>query len=163
MKKLILAAAASLLLASAAYAGEVKFPAANPDAVITVPNGWTAKETDGDLDISSPDDSIYLGVESVDPKGAEQAVKESAKWLDTQGITTDNKPAKVTNGDINGMPLVTIDMDGLDKDGPISIMLAVVTINTENSIVFTYWASKGEEDKYRKDIVAMIRSIKTAE
>lgn len=163
MKKLLLAAAATLLLASSALAGEVKFPAADPDAVITVPDGWTAKEDDGALDISSPDDSIYLSLETVAPNEAADTIKDSAKWLDDQGVKSTSKEGKVTQGDINGMPLVTIDLDGVDKDGPVSIMLASVTISSETSAIFTYWATKGDEDKYRDAVIKTIRSIKAAE
>ncbi|MDB5551866.1 MAG: hypothetical protein JWL86_1850 [Rhizobium sp.] len=163
MKKFVLAAAAALLLATTAQAADVKFPSADPEAVITVPDGWTAKEVEGTLDIDSPGDSVYLNVETATPADAADTLKAQAKWLDTQGITGVTQQGEVTKGDVNGMPLVTIDMNGVDKDGPVSIMLAIVTINSETATVFTYWGARGEEDKYREAVIAMIRSIKAAE
>lgn len=54
MRNLLLAAAAFLALATIAGAAGVKFPSEAPVAVITIPDGWTAKEDDGALDVSSP-------------------------------------------------------------------------------------------------------------
>ena len=71
MRHLLPAAAAILMfVASSAEAGDIKFPGNAPVAVITVPDGWTAKEEDGALDVSSPEDSVYLGIEAAETRDA---------------------------------------------------------------------------------------------
>ena len=76
MRNLLLATAATFIFATAAMAGEVKFPADDPVAVITIPDGWTAKEVDGALDVSSPEDSVYLGIEAEDAAAAQSTMSE---------------------------------------------------------------------------------------
>jgi hypothetical protein len=162
MRNLLLAAAAVLLFAATAQAGEVKFPADNPVAVITIPDGWTAKEVDGALDVSSPEDSVYLGIEAADAAEAKDTMGEWGKWLVEQGVKIDDKTRKDSNGTVNGMQYAAIDADGIDKDGPVSIFFAALELDKESQILFTYWAAKDEQQKYLPAVRDMLRSVKPA-
>lgn len=163
MKHLVIAAAASLLLSTAALAGELKFPSDEPVASITTPDGWTTKETDSGMEVMSPDEAIYLSADIAGAKDTAEVVKDAVVWLNGQGVTVDEKTAKPTEDTLNGMPLYAIDWDGTDKDGPVTVSLAAVTISAETNLVLTYWGTKGEQDKYAADLVAIVRSIKPAE
>ena len=162
MKELMLAAAAALLMSTAAYAGEMKFPSDAPVATITTPEGWTAKETDSGMEVMSPDEAIYLSVDVAGAKDTETVVKDAIVWLKEQGVTADEKTAKQTEGKINDMPMFSIDWDGTDKDGPVTISLAAVTISAETNLVLTYWGTKGEQEKYGADLMAIVNSLKPA-
>jgi hypothetical protein len=160
MRNLLLAAAAALFVATTAQAGEVKFPAGDPVAVITIPDGWTAKEDDGALDVSSPEDSVYLGIEAADAAEAKDSMNEWAKWLVGQGVKVDDKTRKDSTGTINGMAYAAIDADGRDKEGPVSIFFAALELNKESQVLFTYWATKDEQQKYLPAVRDMLRSVK---
>lgn len=162
MHNLLLAAAAALMFAAAAQAGEVKFPADDPVAVITIPDGWTVKEVDGALDVSSPGDSVYLGIEAADAAEARDTMGEWSKWLVEQGVKIDDKTRKDSSGTINGMQYAAVDTDGTDKDGPVSIFFAALEIDKESQILFTYWAAKEEQQKYLDAVRDMLRSVKPA-
>lgn len=162
MRNLLLAAAVTFMFATAAMAGEVKFPADDPVAVITIPDGWTAKEVDGALDVSSPGDSVYLGIEAADAAEAKDTMNEWAKWLVEQGVKVDDKTRKDSNGTVNGMAYAAIDADGTDKEGPVSIFFAALEIDKESQVLFTYWATKDEQQKYLSAVRDMLRSVKPA-
>lgn len=163
MRNLLLAAAATFILATTAQAGDVKFPADDPVAVITIPDGWTAKEVEGALDISSPEDSVYLGIEAADAAEAKDTMTEWGKWLVEQGVKVGDKTRKDSDGTINGMQYAAIDADGTDKDGPVSIFLAALELNKESQILFTYWATKDEQQKYLPAVRDILRSVKPAQ
>jgi hypothetical protein len=163
MKTLLIAASAALLLTTSAYAGDLSFPSDDPVATITTPDGWTSKETDSGMEVMSPDEAIYLSVDVADAKDTETVVKEAVEWLGGQGVTVDDKSAKTTEDTLNGMPLYAIDWDGTDKDGPVSVSLAAVTISAETNLILSYWGTKGEQEKYGADLLGIVRSIKPVE
>jgi hypothetical protein len=160
MRNLLLAAAATFLFATAAVAGEVKFPADDPVATITIPDGWTAKEVEGALDVSSPEDSVYLGIEAEDSADAKASMAEWGKWLVAQGVKVDDRTRKDSNGTVNGMEYAAIDADGTDKDGPVSIFFAALQLDKETQVLFTYWAAKDEQAKYLDAVRDILRSVK---
>jgi len=163
MRNLLLATAATFIFATAAMAGEVKFPADDPVAVITIPDGWTAKEVDGALDVSSPEDSVYLGIEAEDAAAAQNTMSEWGKWLVEQGVKVDDKTRKDSDGTVNGMQYAAIDADGTDKDGPVSIFFAALQLDKETQVLFTYWAAKDEQAKYLPAVRDILRSVKPVE
>jgi hypothetical protein len=160
MRNLLLAAAATFIFATAAMAGEVKFPADDPVAVITIPDGWTANEVEGALDVSSPGDSVYLGIEAADAAEAKDTMAEWGKWLVAQGVKVDDKTRKDSDGTVNGMQYAAIDAGGTDKDGPVSIFFAALELDKESQVLFTYWAAKDEQQKYLPAVRDILRSVK---
>ena len=161
MRHLLPAAAAILIfVASAAEAGDVKFPGNAPVAVISVPDGWTAKEQDGALDVSSPEDSVYLGIEAAETRDVKETMAEWADWLATEGVKLDEMTRKESNGSINGAYYAAVDIDGTDKDGPVSIFFASLDIGKRHQVLFTYWAARNEQQKYLPAVRGMLRSVK---
>lgn len=163
MKTVVIAAMAALLYASAAYAGELKFPSDAPVASITFPDDWTsAKETETGIDATSPDDSIYISIDVADPKDTDAVITDAVNWLAGLGVTVDSTTAKQVEGTLNGMQVVNVDWDGNDKDGPVSISLAAVAVNANKVLVVTYWGTKGEQDKNDAAMADIINSLKPA-
>lgn len=160
MRHLLLAAAALLALAAIARAAEVKFPSEAPIAVITIPDGWKAKNDDGTLDVSSPEDSVYLGIETAETKDAGATLADWEKWLAGEGVKLDEKTRKQSTGSINGAYYAAVDIDGNDKDGPVSIFFATLDIGKNRQVLFTYWAAKDEQQKYLPAVRDILRSVK---
>lgn len=162
MKNLILAAAAALLLAGTAQAGEISFPSDAPVATMTIPDDWGPKETDTGIDATSPDNAVYLSVDVASAADTDATVKAAIKYLGDQGVTVDDKSAKQENGTLNGLPLFTVSWAGTDKDGAVTIGLAAVTVAADKNLVFTYWGTKGSEDADQAKITDIMRSLKPA-
>jgi hypothetical protein len=160
MKTIVLAAMTALLLAGTAHAGEMKFPSDDPVASITIPDDWGPKETDTGIDATSADNAIYLSVDVASAKETAATVQDAVKYLADQGVTVDDKSMKQGQNTLNGMPMFTVDWDGTDKDGPVSISLAAVTVGADNNLIFTYWGTKGDENKDQDAIVAILKSLK---
>jgi hypothetical protein len=162
MKTIVLAAAAALLMSTAAHAADLSFPSDDPVATITIPDDWGPKETDTGIDATSPDNAVYLSVDVADAKDTAATVQAAVKYLADQGVTVDDKSMKQDQGTLNGMPLFTVDWVGNDKDGPVSIGLAAVTVAADKNLIFTYWGTKGDEDKDSAKITEIMRSLKPA-
>jgi hypothetical protein len=163
MKSLFIAAAAALMLATTATAAEMKFPSAEPVASITLPDTWTANETDTGMEVTTADGSIYLGVDIAEPKDTEQVVKEAIDWLGTQGVTVDLATQKQSEAKINGRDIFFIEWKGKDKEGDASVGLAALVLSAETVLVFTYWGTPGEEQKNATAISDVLNSIKPVE
>jgi lysozyme family protein len=163
MKTVVIAAVATLLFASGAHAGELKFPSDAPVASVTFPDDWTsAKETETGIDASSPDDSIYIAIDVADAKDTDAVVNDAVTYLGGQGVNVDSTTAKESEGTLNGMKVFNVDWDGTDKDGPVSISLAAVVVNAEKVLVVTYWGTKGEQDKNAAAMNMIVNSLKPA-
>lgn len=163
MKTAAFATLALLLATGSAYAGEIKFPSDEPVASVTFPDGWGEKETETGIDATAPDDSIYMSVDVVEPKDTDQTVTDTVTWLKEQGVTVDPATAKQSKGQLNGMEAVNVNWDGTDKDGPVSISLALVAVPANKVLVMTYWGTKGEQEKNADAMNSIVNSIKPAE
>lgn len=162
MKTFAVAAFAALLLSTTAHAADLSFPSDDPVATITIPDDWGPKETETGIDATSPDNAVYLSADVASAKDTEKVVQDAIKYLKDQGVTVDQKSAKQTENKLNGMPMFAVDWTGTDKDGPVSIGLAAVTVNDDTNLVFTYWGTKGDEDKDQDAIVKILQSLKPA-
>jgi hypothetical protein len=162
MKRLV-ALAATLLFVTAAQAAEMKFPSDEPVASITLPDDWTANETDTGMEVTTADNSIYLSVDVAEPKDTEQTLKDAITWLGTQGVTVDASTVKQNQGKVNDRDIFYADWKGKDKDGPASIGVAALVLSEETVLVLTYWGTEGEEDKNAAAITDVLKSIKPAE
>jgi len=161
MKKLVLAAAA-LLLATTAYAAEMKFPSDAPVASVTFPDTWKPQETDTGIDVTSPDDSIYLAIDATGAKDAATAVKEAVEYFKAKGVSVDDATLQQTQQKLNGMDYATATWGGTDADGPVTISLGVLVLGPDSSLVLSYWGTQGAQDQMRGDIVGIVNSMKPA-
>lgn len=163
MKSLLIAAVAALLFVTAGHAAEMKFPSSEPVASITLPDGWTANETETGMEVTTADGSIYLAVDIAEPKETEQVVKEAVEWLGTQGVTVDLASQKQSQDKINGRDIFYVDWKGKDKEGDASVGLAALVLTAETVLVLTYWGDPAEEKKNASAVGGVLNSIKPAE
>jgi hypothetical protein len=162
MKSLIIAATAALLIATTAHAGEMTFPSSDPVASITLPDAWTANETDSGMEVTTADGSIYLAVDVAEPKDTEQVVKEAVEWLGTQGVTVDPATQKQNQDKLNGRDIFFVDWKGKDKEGDASVGLAALVLSAETVLVLTYWGDPTQEQNNTAAVGGVLNSIKPA-
>ena len=163
MKTYFAAVAAALLLSSAAYAGEIQIPSNRPVIAATVPDDWSTNETDTGIEINSADNSVYLAIDIASPKKTGDMIDEAAKFLDSQGVTIDEKTQKYTEDKLNGKDIIYIEWAGKDKDGPASVGLAALILDEKTVAVLTYWGTPGQEEKNSAAVGKILASIKSAE
>ena len=163
MKSLIAAALAAFAFAGMTQAAEMKFPSSEPVASITLPDGWKANETESGMEVSTPDESIYLAVDIAEPKETEQVAKEAIEWLGSEGVTVDPASQKESQDKINGRDIFFLDWKGKDKEGEASIGLAALVLTADTVLVLTYWGDPAEEKKNGAAVLDILKSIKPVE
>ncbi|CAN7406309.1 histidine kinase [Rhizobium sp. LjRoot30] len=163
MKKTIFAAAlAAMLLPSVSFAATLHFPSDDPVAEITIPDAWNPKETDSGIDATSDDNSIYLSIDVASAGTSDKVIDDVFKFLADNGVTVDPATQKQSEDEINGMTMTSFDWSGTDKDGDVSISVALVAPKPDKLLVITYWGTKGEQEKNAAALVALITSLKPA-
>ncbi|HZG28358.1 hypothetical protein SAMN05421890_3884 [Ensifer adhaerens] len=162
MKNFVLAAAAALLLSTAAQAKDFSIPSEKPVASIAMPDSWTANETDSGLEGTSADSAVYFAVDISEATALDKTIPEAVKFLEDQGVKIDEKTEKQKQDKLNGKDAVFVSWAGTDKDGPATIGLAIVVLDEKTALILTYWGTKGEEDKHGAEINSIIGSIKSA-
>lgn len=164
MKKIIALALLALTSPLTAHAATLTFPGDKPVASITIPDSWKPEETDGGVQGTSADSAVYLSAEVASDKSMEKVVTGAIDFLAKNKVTIDPSTQKETPAtDVNGMQMATLEWDGNDEDGPVSVGLLIVQVSADNALVVTYWGDKGEEDKHDAEVKAIVASIKPAE
>lgn len=164
MNKII--ALALLVFASplAAHAATLKFPSEKPVASITIPDSWKPEETESGVQGTSADSAVYLSADVASSKSMDKVVTDAIDFLAKNKITVDPSTRKETPvTDVNGMQMTSLEWDGNDEDGPVSVGLLFVQTSGDNALVVTYWGTKGEEDKHDAEVQAIVASIKPIE
>lgn len=165
MKKIIAFALLALTSPIAAHAATLTFPGDKPVASITIPDSWKPEETEGGgVQGTSDDSAVYLSAEVASDKSIDKVVSSAIDFLAKNKIAIDTSTQKETpTTDVNGLQMATLEWDGKDEDGPVSIGLLIVQVNADNALVVTYWGDKGEEDKHDAEVKAIVTSIKPVE
>lgn len=163
MKKILLVSAFVLLLPLQAHAATFLFPSEAPIASITIPDSWEPKETDAGVDATSEDAAVYFSADIANLESIEKVTSAAVDFLQENGVTIDEKSVKETPvEEVNGLKMTTIEWDGKDKDGPVSVGFAFIQLSDTKALVATYWGSKADEDKHSDDVVKILASIKPA-
>ena len=154
---LILTACLSL----SAFAKDLKIP--NEDfaiATISIPNSWKPDAIDKGYEAQSPDNAIYLSVVAVgSEKGMNAEIEDTFKFLEEHKVKIKESSKKEQKFTINGFEAQELVFDGKDEDGPATISIAFVPVG-KKVLIFTYWASKEDEEKHTKEISKILGSLK---
>lgn len=159
MKRLALAALIALLTPGVASAVTYKLPDDAPAAIITLPDGWTNKEIDYGVESTSTDEETYLAVEVTGTKEVDQAIDEAAKFLGKSGVTVDEASEKRIPFKVNGMDGFEVAWKGTDKDGPVSISLAIIEVSAEKMLLLTYWSTPAGDKSNAEELGEIINSV----
>ena len=84
---------------------------------------------------------------------------DAITWLGEQGVTVDPATSKKSEDKVNGKDIFFVSWSGKDKDGPASVGLATMVLNAKTVLVFTYWGTKGEEEKSLPAINSILNSV----
>jgi hypothetical protein len=161
MKKIIAFALLAFASPLAAHAATLKFPSDKPIASITIPDSWKPEETESGVQGTSADSAVYLSADVANSKSIDKVVTDSIDFLTKNGVSIDQSTQKDTPvTEVNGLQMTTLEWDGKDEDGPVSVGLLFVSTSGDNALVVTYWGSKGDEDKHDAEVKAIVASIK---
>ncbi|HTO31074.1 MAG TPA: histidine kinase [Pararhizobium sp.] len=160
MKKLITAALFAAFLPTASYAADLSFPNDEPVASISIPDSWSPTVTDDGIEANAGDDAIYLAIDVTDEEGTQEVIDGCVEYLKTSGVTVDLATQKESSGELNGMKATSLDWDGKDNDGDVSISLTFVSPKPGKILVITYWGTKGMQEQHGPELQQMIASLK---
>ncbi|MBB6489267.1 histidine kinase [Rhizobium lusitanum] len=161
MKKIIVLALLAFTSPLAAHAATFKFPGEKPVASITIPDSWKPEETDSGVEGTSDDSAVYLSADVANNKSIDKVVTDAIDFLAKNKVTIDPSTKKETpTTEVNGLQMGTLEWDGKDENGPISVGLLIVQVSADNALVVTYWGDKGAEDKHDAEVKAIVASIK---
>lgn len=107
----------------------------------------------------SPDTSIYVALEIEKAKDTQQAVLDAIIWLRKKGVKFDQSSQRRKEGEINGLPVVQLEFDGKDDDGPTSVALSVFVLSGDRIGILTFWGSPEGQKKYASQLEAILKSL----
>ncbi len=161
MNKTIAFALLAFAFPGLAYGATLKFPSEAPIASITIPDSWGPSETESGVEATSADSAVYLSADVADDNSMQKVVSDAIDFLTKNGVSIDPSTQKDTPvTEVNGMQMTTIEWDGKDEDGAVSVGLLFVQTAQNKALVVTYWGNKGEEDKHDAEVKAIVASIK---
>jgi hypothetical protein len=151
------------VLLAAPMAAEAKvfpIPAEDPIATINLPDSWSPETYDGGVEVTSPDNGIYLAAEQVKGDDLQAAVEETVKTLVKQGLEIDTSTQKIKDIEINGLKAHDLSYTGKDKDGPAKFSITLVeTKKPGNFLMLSYWGSDEGEQANAKALGEIGQSI----
>ena len=81
------------------------------------------------------------------------------KFFAESGVKIDPKTQRKTEAKINGLDVIDIGWDGVDKDGPTKVSLSVVILSDTKIGLLSYWGSPAGEKKYAAQLKSIADSI----
>lgn len=137
----------SLLVSSPAAAKALTFRGTGVAFPINLPDNWRVKNIERGVEISSPDQEIYLWVEAVTTDSIERVIEEHFKYFQQQGVTI-RQPIDHQTHKVGSVDLVQMDIPAT-YEGAETIVRFVITEarpNESKALFIGYWASpKGEK------------------
>ncbi|MDB5551949.1 MAG: Two component sensor kinase, partial [Rhizobium sp.] len=92
-----------------------------------------------------------------------KTMHEAQDYLREKGVNLDLSSAKETNGPLNGRELISIELDGTDENGPVTVTLGLLKLSDTKSLQLTYWGTKETQDNGSyQAVVDIVKSIKPA-
>lgn len=163
MNKFLAATAILLISATASLAGSFTFPADEPAATVEIPDDWQPTETDYGVEGNSPDAGTYISFDIAGAEDMDQVMTDVFAFLEENGVTADPASQKESKDELNGMPFQTIDWEGTDKDGPVSIGVGIIGLSEEKIAIVTYWASTETEAQNLPEVGKILATLQPAE
>ncbi len=137
----------SILMTSPAAAKALTFQGTGVAFPINLPDNWRVKNIEGGVEISSPDEEIYLWVEAVTTDSVKRVIEAYFKYFQQQGVTI-RQPIDQQKHKVGGVDLVQMDIPAT-YEGAETIVRFVITEarpNETKGLFIGYWASpKGDK------------------
>ena len=160
MKAIFLAAMLGCLLTTGAVAKQFDLPDDNPAASVTLPGGWSPRETEHGVEATSPDGETYVAVETATAKGMKNLIDEDMQFLTDQGVTVDKASQTSQDANSGGMQVSFLSWKGKDKDGPTTITLGIFAVTDNLVLLMTAWSSPTGDKAHGGALTSIVQSIK---
>jgi len=163
-KKLGFAASVFLAVAifgtTGAIAKVFSIPEADAVATVNAPDDWEPSIIDDGIEMNSPDNGVYVSIESVKADKITDAVAESVKVLGEQGLEIDLSTQKASDKEVNGMKIHNLEYTGKDDDGPTEFSVTLVETRVPDQFVmFTFWGSEDAQKTNDAALSAILQSV----
>jgi hypothetical protein len=159
MRKTLIVAALSCLVAVPVLAKTYQLPDANPAVSVTLPDKWKPSEVEKGVEATSPDGETYVALETATAKGMEALIDEDIKFLTDQGVVVDKSTQQTHDTTINGMSVSFLRWSGKDKDGPTNVTLGIYGVTGNLVLLMTAWSSPAGEKLYDKELDRIVASV----
>ncbi|MFC6792689.1 hypothetical protein ACFQE0_25910 [Methylobacterium komagatae] len=147
------------VLPVAAHAKVFELPEEKPAITVTLPDAWSPEEIEKGAQANSPDGSIFVSLEIEKAKDTQKAVLDAIVWLRKKGVKFDQSSQRRKEGEINGLPVVQLEFDGNDNDGPTSVALSIFVLSSERIGILTFWGSPKGQKKYANQLETVLKSL----
>jgi hypothetical protein len=142
-------------IAPAAFADTIKIPADKPFTSVTFPEGWSAAATGDTITAKSEEGDVLIDVIVTRP---DMLGPSNDKAFAMLKVKPDFDSYKTTKSTINGMNVVTVNVDGKDSSGS-TMKLTLTSLEvTKDKGVMLIIRGKGVAEK-QDDITAIINSV----
>ena len=150
----------SLLMTSPVAAKVLTFKGTGVAFPINLPDNWRVKNIERGVEISSPDQEIYLWVEAVTTDSVERVIEEYFKYFKQQGVTT-RQPIDQQKHTVGAVDLVQMDIPAT-YEGAETIVRFVITEarpNETKALFIGYWASPKDDKAHDATLTGIIADI----
>jgi len=150
----------SLLMTSPVAAKVLTFKGTGVAFPINLPDNWRVKNIERGVEISSPDQEIYLWVEAVTTDSVERVIEEYFKYFKQQGVTT-RQPIDQQKHTVGAVDLVQMDIPAT-YEGAETIVRFVITEarpNETKALFIGYWASPKGDKAHDATLTGIIADI----
>lgn len=150
---------ASLPLSGAAFAGPLAVTAADPVAVVTIPDAWPNSRIPRGVEFKTPDDEIYVWFELVAPGEMDAVQKEHDLYFQKEGVKIIGS-SETTKQEVDGRAWSFTELKATSKDGASIIRYIAINPNVAGKIILmTYWASDAGHKTYDAQMRKIFESI----
>jgi hypothetical protein len=159
MRKTLILAALSCLVAVPVMAKTYQLPDANPAVSVMLPDKWKPSEVEKGVEATSPDGETYIALETATAKGMETLIDEDIQFLTDRGVVVDKSTQQTHDTTINGMSVSFLRWSGKDKDGPTNVTLGIYGVTGNLILLMTAWSSPTGEKLYDKELDGIVSSV----
>jgi hypothetical protein len=134
-----------------------------PVAKFTIPDSWKISRIDRGIQAISKDEEVDFWIEVYKPNDFKQILAEHDAYWKEQGVEIASRDSQTH---IESGQTMTITNEHATWNGKPTVLYYVefkLGLPSQSNIVFTYWASPEGNDTFRKEVGAVLSSLKVTE
>ncbi|MEI6714154.1 MAG: hypothetical protein WCO60_10405 [Verrucomicrobiota bacterium] len=159
LKKILLCAVLAFTVGTA-FAKNFELPEKSPVLSVNIPDSWKPEEIEKGVHAQSPDDGVYLSIESArSEKGMDAILKSTFEMLEEHKVVIKQDSQKSNKFELAGAEAEELTFTGKDEDGAASISITIVPIG-KSVFIITYWATTEKAEKNQAAINKIVKSMK---
>lgn len=160
MGKLSLTILMILAATSCASAKNFTLPDKDPVMIFSFPNDWETDDIKYGFEARSPDDEIYVSIETPPPSdaGVKKYWKDTEKWMKSNNIVSKSMAEKQM--EVSGAQCTDLEVEAKDEDGPTQVSLLICPLAGGRAAIITLWASEDDQKTFKDELGSILSSIK---